>query len=278
MNKKIFLTLSFFAALIVIPSIALAANGSFTYVPMEKIPGFVTTGNFYSYIGTVYKFGLWVVGICALFMIGIGGYMYLISAGNSASMSNAKSVIFDALAGLILALLSFLILYEINPNLVRLDGGSAGGGASTTRQSTPGPATPTSGDEAVNRARLQAAEININHANACPPGQGSGCTSTAGLREKTLSGVESLKKACPNCNITLTGGSEGGHASRTIYTHANGYKADLALDSNLNNYIKSNYTPIGNRAGDGAPQYKDSAGNIYAQEGDHWDVCYACVI
>jgi hypothetical protein len=145
MNKKRIILLSSLMALILIPTLALAAGGAFDYTPMEQIPGFANTGNFYSYIGNVYKFGLWTVGICAMFMIGIGGYMYMISAGNSASMTKAKGVIFDAIAGLILALLSYLILFEINPNLVRLDGGSIGGGASTTSQSAVAPATPITG-------------------------------------------------------------------------------------------------------------------------------------
>lgn len=134
MNKKTIFLASLFSVLLLMPALALA--GAFDYRPMEMIPGFEseTTGDFYVYIGAVYKFGLWTVGICAMFMIGIGGYMYLISAGNNASTGKAKGVIADAIAGLILALVSYLILYEINPNLVRLDGGNVGGGTVTSEQ------------------------------------------------------------------------------------------------------------------------------------------------
>lgn len=130
-NKKILLLLFLFV-LVFLPALTLA--GSFDYTPMEKIPGFETadTSNFYNYIGIVYQFGLWAVGISAMFMISIGGYMYLMSAGNTASMGNARGIITDALIGLILAMLSYLILYEINPDLVKLTGGAAGGGAGGT--------------------------------------------------------------------------------------------------------------------------------------------------
>jgi hypothetical protein len=91
-----------------------------TYVPMEKIPGFDTGTDFYSYITAVYNFGIWTVGISALLMISIGGFMYITAAGNSSSMGKAKGVITDALFGLVLALISYLLLYIINPDLVNI--------------------------------------------------------------------------------------------------------------------------------------------------------------
>lgn len=97
-------------------------NSAFNYTPMEKIPGFEnqTNGDFYTYIALVYKFGIWAVGIAALLMISIGGFMYVTSAGNNSSMEKAKGVITDAIIGLILALTSYLLLYIINPDLVRI--------------------------------------------------------------------------------------------------------------------------------------------------------------
>ncbi len=46
--------------------------------------------------------------------------MYMTSAGNTSSIGTAKKVMFDALAGLILALVAWLILYVINPDLVNI--------------------------------------------------------------------------------------------------------------------------------------------------------------
>jgi hypothetical protein len=119
----------------------------FTYIPMEQIPGQPdsclndTTGapvnlnangtcpagsrdtratDFYTYVGYLYKFGIAAVGIAALFMIIVGGFMYITSAGNNAKMESAKGVITDAIVGLILALSAYLILYTINPELVNI--------------------------------------------------------------------------------------------------------------------------------------------------------------
>jgi hypothetical protein len=125
-NKKIFilfLTLISTGFLVLFfTHTSLAA--AFNYIPMEEIPGFGRPADFPSYLMAIYKFGLWTIGIAALLMITIGGYMYLTSAGNNASMQKAKKVITDAIAGLILAMISYLILYLINPDLIKIKIGS----------------------------------------------------------------------------------------------------------------------------------------------------------
>ena len=74
--------------------------------------------------------------------------------------------------------------------------------------------------------------------------------------------------------MTVTGGTETGHSGGT-YSHWNGYKIDISRTSCVTNYIKGRYTYIGSR-GDGAPQYRDSYGNVYADEYwlSHWDNLY----
>lgn len=88
------------------------------YTPMEKIPGFDKPTDFPEYLMQIYKFGLGAIGVSAMFMIMIGGYMYLTSAGNTSQTGKAKAVIADAIAGLVLALVSYVLLYTINPDLV----------------------------------------------------------------------------------------------------------------------------------------------------------------
>ncbi len=89
------------------------------YTPMEEIPGFGKLEDFPAYLMAIYKFGLWAIGTSAMFMIMIGGYMYLTSAGNNSQTGKAKGIITDAIAGLILALVSYVLLYTINPELVQ---------------------------------------------------------------------------------------------------------------------------------------------------------------
>ena len=95
-----------------------------TYTPMEPIPGSGGVENistFPAYIKAIYKFAVWSVGIAALLMTSIGGFMYFTAAGNNSKMESAKKVIGDALFGLIVVMIAALILYKINPDLVNIN-------------------------------------------------------------------------------------------------------------------------------------------------------------
>lgn len=94
----------------------------------------------------------------------------------------------------------------------------------------------------------------------------SNCTGLKGMNNHTVYGIKTFKKAS-GCAITVTGGTETGHASGT-YSHANGYKVDISPNSCVNGYIKRNFRYIG------GSKYKSSAGNIYYNEGNHWDITY----
>ncbi len=97
-------------------------SSGYTYTLLEKIPGFegVST-NLPEYINAIYKFGLWTIGIAALLMITLGGFMYITSAGNSSSTGKAKKFITDAIAGLILAFIAYLLLKTLNPDLLEMN-------------------------------------------------------------------------------------------------------------------------------------------------------------
>ncbi|MEV7088112.1 hypothetical protein AB0O07_19845 [Streptomyces sp. NPDC093085] len=97
------------------------------------------------------------------------------------------------------------------------------------------------------------------------------CTSFDQLNLDTAKGAQTLRSAS-GCALTITGGTETGHASGT-YSHWNGYKLDFSKATCLTNYVKNTFTYIGLR-GDGYPQWKSGAGNLYADEGNHWDVTY----
>ncbi|HRZ94976.1 MAG TPA: hypothetical protein P5262_00175 [Candidatus Moranbacteria bacterium] len=109
-------------------------SASFDYTPMEKIPGFDATGDFSTYVLAVYNFGIWTIGLSALLMIMIGGFMYITSAGNNASMEKAKGIITDAIIGVLMALSAYLILYVINPELVKIKTISMSGASSSQNQ------------------------------------------------------------------------------------------------------------------------------------------------
>ncbi|MEU4108369.1 hypothetical protein [Streptomyces sp. NPDC027717] len=113
--------------------------------------------------------------------------------------------------------------------------------------------------------------ITWSSSGGCSNRQNSTCTSFDQLNLATAQGAQTLKRAS-GCGLNITGGTEVGHASGT-YSHYNGYKLDFSKVTCMTSYVKNNFTYIGLR-GDGAPQYQSGSGNIYADEGNHWDVLY----
>ncbi|KAK4617516.1 hypothetical protein CLAFUW4_12390 [Fulvia fulva] len=129
--------------------------------------------------------------------------------------------------------------------------------------------TPLSQSEAARRPT--SAGITSVSSGSCTDRTNSRYTSYQGLLSGTVSGAITLKGAC-NCELVITGGTETGHASGT-YSHANGYKLDFRKNAALNGYITGSFERIANR-GDGYPQWRAASGNVYCDEGDHWDVLY----
>lgn len=115
------------------------------------------------------------------------------------------------------------------------------------------------------------AGITWSSSGNCSDRYNSTCTSFEQLNLATAQGAVTLKKAS-GCALNITGGTEAGHASGT-YSHWNGYKLDYSKYTCIGNYIKTYFSYIGLR-GDGYPMWKSGSGNIYTDEGSHWDVLY----
>ncbi|WNI19810.1 hypothetical protein RLT57_23635 [Streptomyces sp. ITFR-21] len=121
---------------------------------------------------------------------------------------------------------------------------------------------------------FSAAGITWSSSGGCTTRSNSTCTSFDQLNLTTAQGAVTLKNAS-GCALNITGGTEVGHASGT-YSHYNGYKLDFGKNTCLTNYVHNAFTYIGLR-GDGYPQWQAASGNIYADEGTHWDVLfYTC--
>lgn len=148
------------------------------------------------------------------------------------------------------------------------------GAAVAPAVSADAPVTALSGvklSDATARSRVTAAGIPVVSSGNCSTRSISTCTSLEQIYSGTIDGIITLKRAS-GCALNITGGTEVGHASGT-YSHYNGYKLDTSITTCINSYITRNFTYIGTR-GDGAPQYKSAAGNIYAKESNHWDILY----
>jgi len=208
--KKIF-PLLFFLLFALFPVFVFA---SFTYTPMEKIPIFGSSPDFCEYLTFIYKFGVASVGISALVMIAIGGFMYSTSAGNNASMEKAKGVISDALIGLIIALTAYLLISIINPDLTicTIPTTAAlpmGGGAAAATGKTP---EEIACEESA-QTELTNAGININN-SYCATDASSNCTDLCNGEPGTQQDlIAVMKKLNAECGITMiTGATEkSGH-------------------------------------------------------------------
>lgn len=141
---------------------------TYNYTPMEKIPGSAIATDFPSYLSAIYRFAIWTIGIAALLMISIGGFMYFTSAGNTSHLGKAKDVIRDAIWGVVAVMVAYLLLYTINPDLISgridslsglaIDGAAlmqAGGGSnSVTIASSTIPASGNANEDFYVRAKV----------------------------------------------------------------------------------------------------------------------------
>jgi len=73
------------------------------------------------YIAAIYKYAIGIVGILAVVVMMFGGLVWIMSAGNTSRVGEARAWITASITGLVLVLASYTILYIINPNLVNLN-------------------------------------------------------------------------------------------------------------------------------------------------------------
>ena len=152
--------------------------------------------------------------------------------------------------------------------------GNTTGGEPDTTTSTPSESGDTSQGADTETEARQALSTDSNGAISVWESS-PGATNVRDLRDDTRSGLLNFQREA-GVDVVVTGGAESGPHASGVQSHANGYKVDIEDSQGVNNYIENNYTPIGNRAGDGSRVYSDNNGNYYVRESSHWDVCYNC--
>lgn len=97
-----------------------------TYEPLVELPlqpdKFFTSGvssetGLIKYLTNIFKIGIGIAGLLAVIMIMYGGIIYM-STDSFTGKSEGKEIIKNALLGLMLALISWLILNTINPDIL----------------------------------------------------------------------------------------------------------------------------------------------------------------
>ncbi len=114
-----------------------------------------------SYIRYLFIFGLGAIAILALAQMIIGGIQYILAAGSVVKHEDAKDTIQQALLGLGLLLVSYLLLNTINPDLVNLRN------PSLTPIEFKGQKPPTGPDEPPQSGRPSVFIYNVVAPEAC---------------------------------------------------------------------------------------------------------------
>ena len=92
-------------------------NTGFAQVPgleFLKLPADASIGDI---LIQLYVFGIGLVGVSALLVLVSAGIGYMTSGDNQTRLGQAKTWMGNAIFGLVLAIISYLILYTINPSL-----------------------------------------------------------------------------------------------------------------------------------------------------------------
>lgn len=237
-----------------------------------------------------------------------GAVLYIISStsGSEEGLKKARATVTDAIIGLILILLTFVIVNATIigitgsklANFISIDcsvidtGGSSLGDVPPPRQggSTAQPGPKAKGTIAEQQARdvfkAQDPKIGVNH-DECPDAVNryKDCTNLAGMRDDTVKGIINANQNCEayekkSCHMIITGGTEmDGHNASDGASHIAGYKADFGHNAELDDYVMNSCGGedscyVGRRGdpnakpptGDGAKQYKLPDGSIWAAE------------
>lgn len=104
--------------------------------------------------------------------------------------------------------------------------------------------------------------IPVASSGACSSRYSASCTALDTIRTATIR--QALRVRDSGCPITVTGGTETGHATGT-YSHWTGYKIDLAMTSGVSAYV-------GRVAASQGGPYWYSYPTRYFNEVSHWDL------
>jgi hypothetical protein len=263
-------------------------------------PAFTQASTPADMVGLIYRYALSIAAALATIRIVYGGFLYVISAGNSSKQSEAVDIITSAVWGLVLLAGAYLLLNTINPEIIELKnpgeiqyvptpttaGGGGGGAPSAGGPSGGGGGIGGGLREDDARSKLAAAGVRVKP--QCSPPQQVGCAKLDGIQESTVDEIISLKQQCQECDILINEGTGGTHNTNGLLTHQNGYKVDLSYRNEaLNKYIESNFTRVNpseitsDQRALGYPScsryacYRSPSGAIYMAEGNppnHWDV------
>ncbi|MAF59649.1 hypothetical protein CL631_02250, partial [bacterium] len=96
------------------------------YQPLVEIPGAEVGSGLGPLFNQLFEIGLTIAAVLAVIMIAVGGFQYM-TTDAVGKKSEGRERIQNAILGLILALMIFIILKTINPQLLNLNPGGEQG-------------------------------------------------------------------------------------------------------------------------------------------------------
>lgn len=243
--------------------VAITAITNLQYQLLEKIPGAENVGSdMKGYVENIYLVGLILVVLSAVLMLSIGGFMYLTSAGNTSALGSAKTIIWDSLIGLTIALVAWLILNVINPDLISVTLNGFSPTPVAVQPTGPAPATGTGTTGTCGGLSPQAG-INCGDASqgladllACMKGKGV-ATTVSSIGDSA--GFNTCKNSWskPPCAHAQTSCHYGGGKSKTDAACQASHAADLSVrnasgvkDMSIANAITAAASACGGRVND----------------------------
>ncbi|MDO8561988.1 MAG: pilin [bacterium] len=248
--------------------------------------------NLATYINTMFKVAISAGAIIAVIRLGIAGFKYM-GGDMWHTKEKAKEDIREVFFGLFLLLSIWIILAQINPNLLNLNivfpktAAIAPPSTPSVPSYAPSVVPDEEGalnrilkDESSKRAILASAGIGINK-GPCSQVFQTNCTDVGLLGASAITGLQQLKSACQsaqgNCPVTITGGTEWWLHSRNTTHGPNNSTVDLAKGRAMDTYIMNNgqhtysYTFI---KGQKTDVYTLNGGTYYSEDNAHWHVVF----
>jgi hypothetical protein len=253
-------------------------------------------------VQNVLNFFVTIASGLAILLFSYAGFLMLTAAGNTGKIEKGKGVFVNVLIGIVIVLAAWLIIDTIMKAMFEgsaLSGTQGFGGwneiicvqpvisgnvdigqpqipgqGGTQTPTQPGQVSPGQYTQAEAEAALAAASIAVRSSGNCSDQNNNRCTSLQGMRQDTINQLLEIRRACPDCGIAVTGGTETGHAVGSV-SHGSGHKVDISstFDPDLNAFLESRLARDGTRGGaNGGPRYRDSCGNEYVRESSHWDI------
>jgi len=122
----ILITISFVFSIFLVPVVNAQNETTPTPKPVGKYTLQVPLGTYtesvdmFEYVKYLYQIAIAFLVVLAVIMVMVGGILYLTAAGNPQKIGEARGYIVNALAGLMIGLFSYVLLYQINPKLTQL--------------------------------------------------------------------------------------------------------------------------------------------------------------